>query len=98
MPVILRRKYAQKREVKKKKKRNNIFEIKLKLSCYNTYRGRDKRQKRNVAIKVEPENRGELSNSPNDPRRLVIEQQVLLALRKKVTLSFLSFDIIFDKN
>uniref|UniRef100_A0A0R3RHY8 Tyrosine-protein phosphatase domain-containing protein n=1 Tax=Elaeophora elaphi TaxID=1147741 RepID=A0A0R3RHY8_9BILA len=48
-----------------------------------TYRGKDKRQKRSVAIKIEPEHRGELNHSPNDPRRLVIEQQVLLALRKK---------------
>ncbi|VDM13788.1 unnamed protein product, partial [Wuchereria bancrofti] len=46
-------------------------------------RGKDKRQKRTVAIKVEPEHHGELDNAPNDPRRLVIEQQVLLTLRKK---------------
>ncbi|KAK6112985.1 Protein kinase domain family protein [Brugia pahangi] len=47
------------------------------------FRGKDKRQKRTVAIKVEPEHHGELDNAPNDPRRLVIEQQVLLTLRKK---------------
>uniref|UniRef100_A0A1I7VGC0 MSP domain-containing protein n=1 Tax=Loa loa TaxID=7209 RepID=A0A1I7VGC0_LOALO len=28
-----------------------------------------------VAIKVEPEYQGELNDAPNDPRRLVIEQQ-----------------------
>ncbi|EJD74725.1 CK1 protein kinase [Loa loa] len=39
------------------------------------YRGKDKRQKRMVAIKVEPEYQGELNDAPNDPRRLVIEQQ-----------------------
>ncbi|MCP9265221.1 hypothetical protein DINM_020461 [Dirofilaria immitis] len=39
------------------------------------YRGKDKHQKRIVAIKVEPEHCGELDNSPKDPRRLVIEQQ-----------------------
>uniref|UniRef100_A0A183E5S0 non-specific serine/threonine protein kinase n=1 Tax=Gongylonema pulchrum TaxID=637853 RepID=A0A183E5S0_9BILA len=34
-------------------------------------------------IKVEPPHYGELDSSPNDPRRLVIEQQVLLSLRAK---------------
>ncbi|VDN02093.1 unnamed protein product [Thelazia callipaeda] len=47
------------------------------------YRGNDKFSKRTVAVKVEPEQKGVLSGSPNDPRRLVIEQQVLLALREK---------------
>ncbi|VDM94039.1 unnamed protein product, partial [Onchocerca ochengi] len=60
--------------------------------------GRDKIQKRNVAIKVEPEFHGELDNSPKDPRRLVIEQQVLLALRKKPNIPMIYASGKTDKN
>ncbi|VBB33362.1 unnamed protein product [Acanthocheilonema viteae] len=71
---------------------NDRFVVEEKIgqgSFGQIYRGKDKRQKRCIAIKVEPEQRGELNNSPNDPRRLVIEQQVLIALRKKANLSFI---------
>ncbi|KAL3990751.1 Protein kinase domain family protein [Acanthocheilonema viteae] len=57
---------------------NDRFVVEEKIgqgSFGQIYRGKDKRQKRCIAIKVEPEQRGELNNSPNDPRRLVIEQQ-----------------------
>uniref|UniRef100_A0A915PY01 non-specific serine/threonine protein kinase n=1 Tax=Setaria digitata TaxID=48799 RepID=A0A915PY01_9BILA len=69
------------------------------LFCHLIRLGKDKHhQKRKVAIKVEPEHHGELSDLPNDPRRLVIEQQVLLALRKKSNIPTIYASGKTDKN